>query len=63
MGMIFYSHLSQVKGNVTKHFMIIMGLIAANGEKCERNPLPSTVKALRLIALMRTRISRNAGPR
>src|SRR4030043_272554 len=54
---IFHSHFSQVKGRVMKHPTIIMGVIAASGEKRERNPLPPTVKAVQVSALMRTRKS------
>src|SRR4030042_524715 len=52
---IFHSHCSQVKGNVMKHPTIIMGVIAASGGNRERNPLPPTVKAVQVSALMRTR--------
>jgi hypothetical protein len=46
-----------------RHPTIMMGVIAASGEKRERNPLPPTVKAVQVSALMRTRISPNVYPK
>jgi hypothetical protein len=60
---VFHSHLSQVKGNVMKHPTIIMGVIAVSGGTRERNPLPPTVKAVQVSALMRTRRSPKVEPK
>ena len=46
-----------------KHPTIIIGVIVASGENRERNPLPPTVKAAQVRALMRMRKSPKVEPK
>ena len=59
----FHSHFNKVKGNVMRHPTIIIGVIAARGGNLERNPLPPTVKAVQVSALMRMRKSPKVEPK
>jgi len=62
-GRRFHSHLKKVKGNEVRAPKIIIGVMVQRGGYRERNPLPPTVKAVHVKALVRARKSPNVEPR
>ncbi len=56
-GRTFHCHFRKVKGNVVRHPTIMIGVIAVSAGNRERKPLPPTVKAVQVNALMRIRKS------